>query len=62
MSKGLSGTKFEFVFTNVNPSSVCISFKVQNYQKLDFFQSIFFSTVIGVNRSYESSRMVNLKK
>uniref|UniRef100_A0A915PCW3 Bardet-Biedl syndrome 5 protein homolog n=1 Tax=Meloidogyne floridensis TaxID=298350 RepID=A0A915PCW3_9BILA len=40
MSKGISGTKFEFVFTCVNPSS-----------------TKFFSTVIGINRAYESSRM-----
>nr|CAD2168598.1 unnamed protein product [Meloidogyne enterolobii] len=40
MSKGLSGTKFEFVFTCVNPSS-----------------TKFFSTVIGINRAYEASRM-----
>ncbi|KAL3118539.1 hypothetical protein niasHT_000304 [Heterodera trifolii] len=43
MSKGLSGTKFEFVFTCVSPSN--------------HSQTKLFSTVIGVHRAYETSKM-----
>jgi len=40
MAKGLSGTKFEFVFTCINP-----------------VQTKLFSTVIGLHRAYETSKM-----
>lgn len=55
MSKGLSATKFEFVFTCINPANVNISFFSEFLCVL--FQTKLFATVIGIHRAYETSKM-----